>query len=261
MGNAMYRPSKSLRVATVVMPLAAIAGHALMQGISTGPSEMALAVAVPSWFAGFDTATFSTFLGSLVAIVNPVAAVPLFLSFTAESAASERNKLAILTAIAVLSASIIAAVFGQTMLQFFSLSVDSLRIAGGIIVLLMGLQLLQSEMSELASIDGTTTGANLRRSKIVSPLAIPFLLGPGAITAIIVQCESVSTTADALTVGAVVTVVALLVMVTLLAAQPIARRLGSSGLTVAARIGGMIIAAIAIDMMITGIRNSFPGIA
>lgn len=257
----MYKLGKNPGLAIAVLPVVAAAGYALASGAGDLPLTAAMAVEAPQWIADFDMDTFGVFFGSLLAIVNPVAAIPLFLAFTTESTTAERNRFAVLTAIAVLIAAAVAAIFGRPLLGFFSLSVDALRIAGGIIVLLMGLQLLQSEMSELAPAGEADAGPELRRSKIVCPLAIPFLLGPGAITTIIIQCETISSASGGLTIAAAVSAIAALVFVTLVAAQPIARCLGNSGLTVAARIGGMIIAAIAIDMMITGIRNVFPGIA
>ena len=255
---------RSIRIAgcfSAVAPVAAATGLLLSYGGPDAATGSIMATAVPAWLAGFDMDAFGVFFASLLAIVNPVAAIPLFLAFTSDSSNRERLKLALLTAAAVLIAAVVAALFGKSFLGFFSLNVDSLRIAGGIIVLLMGLQLLQSEMSDLAAGAGDAAGAERRRSKIITPLAIPFLLGPGAIATIIIQCESVSTTGGGMVVGAAVTLIAILVLITLIAAQPIARWLGSSGLTVMARIGGMIIAAIAIDMIITGIRNAFPAVA
>ena len=200
---------------------------------------------------------FATF----IATIGPFDVSIVFASLTGSLAPRDRTSAA-LKGTAIGAVILLAfAFFGEAILGLFGISLPALRIAGGIIVLLMGLQLLQSEMSEMAPVSADAAGADLRRSKIISPLAIPFLLGPGAITTIIIQCESVSTASGGLMVGAAVTIIALLVLLTLVAAQPLSRWLGTSGLTVAARIGGMIIAAIAIDMMITGIRNAFPGIA
>lgn len=257
----MSRLSKNFNVAMMVVPVALTAAYAFLQGAGEMPTSIAINASAPQWLPGLEMDAFWVFFCGLLAIVNPVAAIPLFLTFTAESTTAERNKLAILTATAVLMAAIVAAVCGQPLLGFFSIGVDSLRIAGGIIILMMGFQLLQSEMSSAATADGGASGAESRRSKIVCPLAIPFLLGPGAITTIIIQCETVSSVSGGVVVAAAVLVIALLVFITLIAAQPIARWLGNSGMTVVARVGGMIIAAIAIDMMITGIRNAFPGIA
>lgn len=257
----MSRLSKNFNATMMIVPAAVAAGYAVLPGAGEMSSGIAISANASQWTVGFDMDAFWVFFCGLLAIVNPIVAIPLFLSFTAESTIAERNKLAILTATAVLIAAIVAAVCGRHLLGFFSISIDSLRVAGGIIVLMMGFQLLQSEMSSVATADGGASGAESRRSKIVCPLAIPFLLGPGAITAIIIQCETVSSASGGIVVAAAVSVIALLVFVTLVAAQPIARWLGNSGLTVVARIGGMIIAAIAIDMMITGIRNAFPGIA
>lgn len=257
----MSRWSRKYNTAIMAFPAIVLAAFSLSGGGDAASSGFLLGSAMPQWIPGFDSAAFWIFFCGLLAIVNPVAAIPLFLTSTSESSASERNKLAFLTATAVLVAAIVAAVFGKHLLGFFSIGVDSLRIAGGIIVLTMGFQLLQSEMSS-ASGSGDAGGCAVsRRSKIVCPLAIPFLFGPGAITTVIIQCEAVSSASGGLVVAAAIAVISVLVFLTLIAAQPIARWLGDSGMTVVARIGGMIIAAIAVDMMITGVRNSFPGIA
>ena len=256
----MKKLNRAYSTGMVLLPVAA-AGFGAFFGTSDPQMPFTVSADMAAWIPQFSITEFWVCLCALLAIVNPVAGIPLFLSFTAQSSPQERRKLALQTAIAVLIAGLVAVVFGKALLSFFALSVDSLRVAGGIIVMMMGIQLLHSELVAFAASGEASTGADERSSKMVCPLAIPFLLGPGAITTIIVHCETNATFWGQLMVASAVLVVAMTVFVVLTAAQTLARRLGDSGLTVVARIGGMIIAAIAIDMMITGIRNSFPGIA
>lgn len=206
----------------------------------------------------FDAAAFWTFFASLFAIMNPLVAVPFFVSMTEGYPDKRRRHLATLATITVFLALLAAALFGREILGFFAISISSFRIAGGIIVLLMGLSLLQAKT---ATSDGSSDAprSTSRDSEAICPLAIPLLAGPGSIATIIIRCEAAERACDFLTIGAVIAAMVAVTYVVLRAAVPVARFLGPSGLTVMTRLIGMIVAAIAIDMMVIGIRSTFPG--
>lgn len=209
----------------------------------------------------FDGVAFMAFFPALFAIMNPLVAIPMFVSMTEGESESKRRRLALIASATVLLTLAAAALFGREILAAFAIGVPSFRIAGGIIVLLMGLSLLSANaVSKLkgATRDGQTPR---RDSDAVCPLAIPLVAGPGAIATVILRCESAAQTTDLVTVGATILAMTLVSYAILRVAVPIARMLGESGLTVLTRLLGMVVSAIAIDMMAIGVRAAFPGVA
>jgi multiple antibiotic resistance protein len=209
----------------------------------------------------FDAAAFWMFFASLFAIMNPLVAVPFFVAMTEGYTEKRRRRLALVATIAVLLALVAAASFGREILGFFAISISSFRIAGGIIVLLMGLSLLQSKPATIANDTPDAPRSDSRDSEAICPLAIPLLAGPGAIATIIIRCETAERACDFINIGAVIAAMVVITYAILRVAVPVARILGPSGLTVMTRLIGMIVAAIAIDMMVIGIRATFPGMA
>ena len=204
--------------------------------------------------AWVDNSLFWAMLASLFAIMNPLVAVPFFTAITEGHSNRYRNRLALNATFAVSITLLLAAVLGKEILDFFAISIGSFRIAGGIIVGLMGLTLLRSDSETSAQPQGRGDA----HSQAVCPIAIPLLAGPGAIAAIIVQNDGASGTTDYTTIAAVLLVMIAIVYVTLRISVQIARFLGGTGLAVATRIFGMIVIAIAIDMAAIGIGLLFP---
>ncbi len=207
----------------------------------------------------FDAASFWTLFAALFAIMNPLVAVPFFVTLTEGRTERQRHQLAMVATATVLIALVSAALFGRELLGFFAISISSFRIAGGIIVLLMGLSLLNAKV---AGSDDSRSGAKSnQQSEAICPLAIPLLAGPGSIATVIVRCESAQQLSDFVTIGVVILAMAVVTYVVLRAALTVARIVGQSGLTVLTRLIGMVVAAIAIDMIVIGIRSTFPVVA
>ena len=204
----------------------------------------------------FDATAFWTLLAALFAIMNPLVAVPFFAAITEGQSIARRNRLATSATVAVAITLATAALFGDTILESFAISIGSFRIAGGIIVMLMGLGLIRSN----ARTDAGSEGSGNPASQAVCPIAIPLLAGPGAIASIIVHCDGATQTGDYVTLAAVLIAMVAIVYITLRVAIPVARYLGETGLTVASRLLGMIVIAIAIDMATIGLGLRFPGL-
>lgn len=209
--------------------------------------------------AGFDSGEFWSFFAALFAIMNPVIAVPLFVRITRHSNTASRRRLCIVSSLTVLLALVVAAILGQALLDFFAISVGAFRIAGGVVVLLMGLAMLHAKSSENegGGSDGDATAAD-GSSQAICPIAIPLLAGPGGIATIILQSKAAAVPSDYGLIACAIGLMAALTYVMLHLAAPIARVLGSTGLMVATRLIGMIVAAIAVDMMVIGLGLSFP---
>ncbi|MCB1742305.1 MAG: NAAT family transporter [Gammaproteobacteria bacterium] len=204
----------------------------------------------------FDSAAFWALAAPLFAIMNPLVAVPFFSDLTEGQTDVQRNRLAMNATIAVGVTLATAALLGDEVLDLFAISIGSFRIAGGIVVLCMGLGLVRAT----AGREDRSNSADSSASQAICPIAIPLLAGPGAIAAVIVHCDAASRTGDYVTLAVVLLVMTAIVFATLRMAVPVARYLGKTGMTVASRLLGMVVVAVAIDMATIGIGLRFPNL-
>ena len=229
----------------------------LAAGMALGHFDAIRPFALPEFgsdSAWFDGALFWTMLASLFAIMNPLVAVPFFTAITEGQSRHYRNRLAMNATVAVSITLCLAALLGREILDFFAISIGSFRVAGGLIVLLMGLNLLRADTAAKTQAQAGASSC----SQAICPIAIPLLAGPGAIASIIVHYDGAATAGDYLTIASVLLAMIAIVYLTLRIAVPVARLLGSTGLTVATRLFGMIVIAIAIDMASIGMGLLFP---
>jgi multiple antibiotic resistance protein len=195
------------------------------------------------------------FVVTLTAVLDPFLAVPIFLSVTA--ARGSRHRLAgavTLTVFAVLAS---AAIFGEALLKFLGASLPAFQVGGGLVLLLMALAMLnaqaggmrqsRAEVEELES--GVMSG--------VVPLAVPLLAGPGAISTTIIAAQAGGVLHVSVII-ACVGLVCLLLWSVLRVADAVGPRMGTTGLNIATRLLGLILAAIAIEIMADGLKGLFP---
>jgi multiple antibiotic resistance protein len=199
------------------------------------------------------------FIATLTAVLDPFLAVPIFLGVTAERDAASRRRLAnavVLTVFVVLAG---AALFGEVLLKFLGASLPAFQVGGGLVLLLMALAMLnaqaggmrqsRAELEELES--GELTG--------VVPLAVPLLAGPGAIGTTIIAAQAGGVARNVAVLGCIALVCALLWGMLRLA-DAVGQRLGTTGLNIATRLLGLLLAAIAIETMADGLKALFPGL-
>jgi multiple antibiotic resistance protein len=149
---------------------------------------------------------------------------------------------------------------GPGLLAFFGVTVDSLRAAGGLIVLLIGLHMLFNK-SEHKHSSKELEDAQDRSSIAVVPLTIPIVAGPGTMTAVLVAAQQQPTVLTKIEISLVIVGFSVLVGLLFSFASPIANRIGESGMGVVTRIMGMILAAIAMGMLAEGLTALLPGLA
>ena len=199
-------------------------------------------------------------LTSLLAIVNPLSAVPLFLAVTAGYDAAHRRatlRTAVTTSIAVL---VVFGVLGTWILRFFGITTDAFRIAGGILFVGIGSDMLAARRARNKTTRTEEEDAELQEEVGIIPLGIPTLAGPGAMTTVITLTAQADT---ALTKGAVylaIVAVMLLAWAVLSAAPMLLRRFGRTGLNVMTRVMGLIVMVIGVQFVIDGARAVALGI-
>ncbi|EGR0473166.1 YchE family NAAT transporter [Vibrio cholerae] len=209
----------------------------------------------------FEIAIFLQFFLGLVAAVNPVGIMPVFVSLTGHMTLEEKNKTAATANIAVAIILIIALLAGQMLLDLFSISLDSFRVAGGLLLLSIAFSMMSGKLGEDKQNKQEKSEYISREQIAVVPLAMPPMAGPGAISSTIVYGSRYPNMLD--TLGIILTVVAFSFCSWLLfrSAPYIVRLLGQTGINVITRIMGLILGALGIEFIANGLRNLFPGLA
>ena len=207
-----------------------------------------------------DLRDYARFFITLVAVLDPFLAVPIYVGLTAQRSEASRNALARVVTFTVLAVLVVTAVVGETLLDLMGASLPAFRVGGGLVLLLMALAMLNAEAGGVRQ--SSAEAQELEQGELagVVPLAVPLLAGPGAISTTIIGSESGGVVHRLLVIGCIFLVCALL-WVTLRLAHAIARRIGQTGLNIATRVLGLLLAAIAIQTMAEGLKGLFPGLS
>jgi len=204
-------------------------------------------------------ADYLRFFVTLTAVVDPFLAVPFFLAFTAARSDAERKRLARVVAFTVFLVLAISVFVGEALLNFIGASLPAFRVGGGLVLLLMALAMLNAQAGGVRQSHAEARELEQGELQGVVPLAMPLLAGPGAISTSIIAAEGGGALHQAMIVLCIAAV-CVLSWVTLRAAHRIAARMGTTGLNVATRILGLLLAAMAVQTMAIGLRALFPGL-
>jgi multiple antibiotic resistance protein len=195
-------------------------------------------------------------LTALFVIINPIGAIPLFITLTRDQPIAGRKRIARVTATAVAVVLLLGVFLGDPLLQFFGISLPAFRVGGGILILMMAIAMLKGHQGEARH--SPDDDAEERESVAVVPLAIPMLSGPGAISTTIVYAHRAHTVWDYAFLVFAALLIAAVVWIALYLAEPIAKRLGRYGINVTTRVMGLILAAVAVEFIAGGIAQLFP---
>ena len=200
------------------------------------------------------------FLVTLAAVVDPFLAVPMFLAVAGTQPLEPRRALARTVGVAVFVVLAVAAVVGESLLLLIGASLPAFRVGGGLVLLLMALAMLNAQAGGVRQSHAEAEQVQSGEAGGVVPLAIPLLAGPGAISTTIIAAERGGAAHVAVLIGCVA-LVALVTWVALRQANVIADRLGVTGLNIATRILGLLLAAMAVQTMAEGLKGLFPALA
>jgi multiple antibiotic resistance protein len=210
-------------------------------------------------------AYLKSFLG-LIAIVDPLIAIPMFIALTPTANTRDRLRIARIAAIAVFFVLAISLIAGGPLLEFFGISLSAFKVAGALLLLLSAMDSFNAAPGRQRQTPEEEAEAMHKHAVAVVPIATPLLAGPGAISMVIVFGQSHPGIAKLGQIGhlavmlIVILVVAAITWVTLRAAQRIAKRIGITGMNVATRVGGLITAALAVEILASGLVGLFPGL-
>lgn len=189
---------------------------------------------------------------SFISIINPLSLSPVFLGLTKDLEEKDRRRIAIRATGIALATLMLFALAGQLIFSFFSITVDSFRVVGGVIFFMMGYDMLQARLVRVKMDDPNETLENVNNIT-VTPLAIPLICGPGAITNAIVMWADAGTFAHRMAFIIAIVAVMFLVVLAFLSAARILPRLGETGNKVLLRLMGLIVMVIAIEFFVAGI--------
>lgn len=203
---------------------------------------------------------YARFLVTLTAVLDPFLAVPIFLALTAARSDVERARLVRVVVFTVFAVLAVSALVGEQLLHLVGASLPAFRVGGGLVLLLMALAMLNARAGGVRQTQDEARELETGELSGVVPLAVPLLAGPGAISTTIIAAQAGGAAHFAALTGCIVAVCAL-TWITLSLAGPIGAKLGTTGLNIATRLLGLLLAALAIQTMAEGLRQLFPGLA
>ena len=207
-----------------------------------------------------DWTEYAKILLALLVIVNPVGAVPLFATMTSVNTEEEKKHIARIASTAVAVVLIVAAVGGQALLALFGISIASFKVGGAILILWLAISMMHGAQSAEKQIPDEAKEAQDKESIAVVPLAIPLLSGPGAISTIIIYATARSSMGHLAVIIACSVLVALVTWIALRVATPVSQWLGKTGVNIATRLMGLLLAAVAVEIFASGIVVLLPGL-
>ncbi len=204
---------------------------------------------------------FTTAFITLAVIIDPPGCAPIFASLTTGTGVAHRRMMAIRSSVVAWCILIFFALLGEPMLRTLGISLSAFRLAGGIMLFIIALEMVFEKRTErreerAKEIEGTPEAEDIS----VFPMAIPMIAGPGSIASAMLWVSRADTPAQVFIVLAAITTVMLLTLVTLLAAGPLMRLIGEKVEAMVTRILGVILAALATQFIVDGLKQSFPSL-
>lgn len=200
-------------------------------------------------------------LVTLLAIVNPMAIVPFFIHYTQNFDDEQRRRTILVSAFSCFMVIAVSALMGLHILDFFGISLASFQVGGGMLLLTSSLAMLNAQPAEAKSNAEEMQDAATRTSIAVVPLTIPLLTGPATMSTVVIYADKAKTVLQLTTLVGYGVVIALATALCFSLAQPIARGLGKTGINVMTRLMGLILAALAVEVMSDGLIKLFPVLA
>lgn len=207
-----------------------------------------------------SNAELASFVAALFSMMNPIGNVGVFAGMTANRSGPETRQIALTCAIATAITLLIVTWGGPILFKFFGVTVNSLRAAGGVIVLIIGLHMLFNK-SEHKSSDAERKDAESSDSIAVVPLAIPMVAGPGTMATVLVAAQQHNAVLSKIEISVVIIIFSMLCGILFSFASPVSKQLGASGMGVVTRVMGLVLAAIAMGMLAEGLKALMPGLA
>lgn len=201
---------------------------------------------------------------TLLAIVNPLACVPFFIHYTQGFSRAQRQRTVLISSFSAFAVIAASALLGLQILEFFGISLASFQVGGGMLLLTSALSMLNAQPAEARAnaeeVNDAEAKAAVGASIAVVPLTIPLLTGPATMSTVVIYAEKAKTMFQLGTLVGYGVVIGLATALCFSLAAPIARVLGKTGINVMTRLMGLILAALAVEVMTDGLHKLFPAL-
>lgn len=204
----------------------------------------------------FALAAFS----AIFSVVDPFGVVPVYIAMTADDSAEHKRRTALRASVTMACALIVFAAVGAYVLKFFGISIGAFRVAGGVLLFLLAVDMLRAQPSRQRSTPEEEREGREKLDISVFPLAIPMLSGPGSFATVMVLISRAANVWEQLLVGAAIVVTGVITFFILIFSSAAAKRLGKTGINVLHRVMGLLLAAIAVQFVVDGCRDVLPSI-
>ncbi len=207
----------------------------------------------------------SKILLAFLVLINPLAALTIYLDATADYTRAERRAVARICAISVFIIMVIFTLTGQYILKGLGISIGAFQVAGGLLVIMIALSLINNSNKPIKPKVGIEENAALQTSNKSSigvvPLAMPMVIGPGGISTVVIYASSSQTYIHTLSIIAASLIISIICYLTLRAGNQVSRYLGNTGMSILNRVMGLLLAAVAVEIMATGLKAIFPDLS
>ena len=202
---------------------------------------------------------------TLMAVVNPLACVPFFIHYTQGFTRAQRQRTILVSSFTTFAVIAASALLGLQILEFFGISLASFQVGGGMLLLTSALSMLNAQPAEARAnadeVHDAETRATMGASIAVVPLAIPLLTGPATMSTVVIYADKAKTVLQLGTLVGYGVAIGLATALCFAMAPPIARIMGKTGINVMTRLMGLILAALAVEVMADGLHKLFPVLA
>jgi len=198
---------------------------------------------------------------ALLAIVNPIGSVPIFISATDGWSKTDRAKIARTVAFTVFIVLTLSAFIGDGILNFFGISIPSFQVGGGILLMLISISMMHGKQGGTRQTAEEAQSLTERDVIAIVPLSIPLLAGPGAISSMILSAQQQPTLLRHISLIIPVLIIAVIIWLVLKLSDVISHQLGTIGINIVTRLMGLILAAMAVEFIAHGLTGLFPQLA
>jgi multiple antibiotic resistance protein len=201
-------------------------------------------------------AFFAVCFPSLFSIIDPISAVPIYLALAGAAPRPHQRRIAVRAALTLTIVLGVFATMGTMIFKFFGITIAAFKVAGGILLFTMALEMLRARHSDVKSTPEETTAAKHQEDVAIVPLGIPILSGPGAIATAMMWSSRAHHFDEQTALVAAIVLVAAITLLTLLFASRLSQLLGTTGINLVTRIMGLILAASAAQFVLDGWREA-----
>ncbi len=198
---------------------------------------------------------------TLLAIVNPLACVPFFIHYTQGFSDAQKRHTVLIASCSAFAVIAASALLGLQILDFFGISLASFQVGGGLLLLTSALSMLNAQPAEARATPDEVDDAAARASIAVVPLTIPLLTGPATMSTVVIYADQARSVLQHAALVGYGVVIGLATALCFALAEPIERVLGKTGINVMTRLMGLILAALAVEVMANGLLKIFPALA